>query len=69
MDIITSIEGDSSMDSESEESVAEKVDMVATTAEQASLIAKLQELQALKEEAVAKYNRDDAVVKRVLSLM
>jgi hypothetical protein len=42
---------------------------VAKSSEKASLVAKLQELQALKEEAIAKFDGDITALKRVLSFM
>jgi len=70
MEIITSPNGESSPGSESGESISDEMGIVATkTADKASLTAKLQELQMLKEEAIAKFDGDIAALKRVLSFM
>jgi hypothetical protein len=69
-DIVTSPNAESSMASESGESCGDEMEItVAKSSEKASLVAKLQELQALKEEAIAKFDGDITALKRVLSFM
>jgi hypothetical protein len=69
-DVVTSPNGESSVASESGESVCDEMECVPSKfSEKASLVAKLQELQALKEEAMAKFDGDIAALKRVLSFM
>lgn len=68
--IATSPTGESSLASESGEmKVGEMGEVVGKSVEKASLVAKLQELQALKEEAIAKFDGDIEALKRVLSFM
>jgi len=67
---VTSPNGESSMGSESGESIGDEMEIMANkTTDKASLSAKLQELQTLKEEAIAKFDGDIAALKRVLSFM
>lgn len=69
-DVVTSPNGEGSTVSESEESAVDEMEIVASqSTDKASLVAKLQELQALKEEAIAKFDGDIAALKRVLSFM
>jgi len=61
---------ESSTVSDSGESVGDEMEIVASkSTDKASLVIKLQELQALKEESIAKFDGDIAALKRVLSFM
>jgi hypothetical protein len=61
---------DSWMASESGESAINEMETTESKAsDKASLIAKLRELQAFKEESMAKFDGDIAALKRVLSFM
>ncbi|KAN0102998.1 hypothetical protein V8E51_011311 [Hyaloscypha variabilis] len=67
---VTSPNGDSSMGSESGDSAGDEKELVPSkSTDKASLTAKLQELQKLKEEAIAKFDGDIAALKRVLFFM
>ncbi|KAE9374436.1 hypothetical protein N431DRAFT_215504 [Stipitochalara longipes BDJ] len=67
---INSPDGGSCMGSDSGDSARDEIELVASKpTDKASLTAKLQELQALKEEAIAKFDGDIAALKRVLSFM
>jgi len=58
------------MGSESGDSAGDEMELVPSkSTDKASLTAKLQELQKLKEEAIAKFDGDIAALKRVLSFM
>jgi hypothetical protein len=58
------------MASESGESAVDEMEtMVSKRLDKASLVAKLVELQALKEQSMAKFDGDIAALKRVLSFM
>lgn len=61
---------ESSMASLNEESAIDEMEIVESKpSDKASLVAKLRELQALKEESIAKFDGDIAALKRVLSFM
>jgi hypothetical protein len=61
---------ESSMASVNEESAIDEMEIVESKpSDKASLVAKLRELQALKEESIAKFDGDIAALKRVLSFM
>jgi uncharacterized Zn-finger protein len=61
---------ESSTASNGGESVDDGMEMVVSkSTDKASLVVKLQELQASKEEAIAKFDGDIAALKRVLSFM
>jgi hypothetical protein len=61
---------ESSTVSDGGESVDDGMEMVVSkSTDKASLVVKLQELQALKEESIAKFDGDIAALKRVLSFM
>ena len=61
---------ESSMASESRESAIDGIETEGSKAsDKASLVTKLRELQALKEESMAKFDSDIAALKRVLSFM
>jgi hypothetical protein len=61
---------ESSTVSDSGESVGDEMEIVASKSmDKASLVVKLRELQALKEESIAKFDGDIAALKRVLSFM
>jgi hypothetical protein len=67
---VTSPNAESSVTSESGESAGDEMeDIVSKPLDKASLLAKMQELQMLKEESMAKFDGDIAALKRVLSLM
>lgn len=69
-DVITRPRGESLTASDSEESAGDEMETMASkSTDKASLLAKLQELQALKEESMAKFDGDIAALKRVLSFM
>lgn len=68
--IVTSPNDESSMGSENGQSAIDEVDMMGTNpSDKMSLIAKLGELQALKEKSMAKFDDDIAALKRVISFM
>jgi len=71
--VVASPNGDSSTGSESGDSVHDELDaMPSKPTDKASLVAKLRELEVLKEEAMAKtakYDGDIAALRRVLSFM
>jgi hypothetical protein len=68
--IITTLNEDISISSENGSPAIVGVDMVASkSSDKTSLIAKLNELQALKEKSMAKFDDDIAALKRVLSFM
>jgi hypothetical protein len=61
---------ESSTVGDSGESVGDGMEIVVSkSTDKASLVVKLQELQALKEESIAKFDGDIAALKRVLSFM
>ena len=61
---------ESSTVSDSGESVGDGTEIVVSkSADKASLVVKLQELQASREESIAKFDGDIAALKRVLSFM
>jgi hypothetical protein len=68
--VAASPDEESSMASESGESAVDGMEMAESKAsDKTSLVAKLRELQALKEESMAKFDGDIAALKRVLSFM
>lgn len=63
-------ENDSSLGSPREDSAGEEMGRPsAVTSDKTSLMAKLQELETEKEQAMAKFDGDIVALKRVLSLM
>jgi hypothetical protein len=61
---------ESSTVSDSGESVGDGMEIVVSkSTDKASLVVKLQELQASKEQSIAKFDGDIAALKRVLSFM
>lgn len=69
-ELATSPNRESSMACESEDSVGEEMEVeVSKPLDKASLAAKLQELQVLKQESMARFDGDIAALKRVLSFM
>jgi hypothetical protein len=69
-DVVTSPNGESSPAGESGESADGEMEIVTSkSTDKASSVAKLQELQPLRDEAMAKFDDDIAAWKRVLSFM
>jgi hypothetical protein len=68
--IATTPSEDCSMAGENENSAADEVDMMGSKqADKMSLIAKLRELQVLKEKSMTKFDDDIAALKRVISFL
>ncbi|KAH8757491.1 hypothetical protein BGZ57DRAFT_996545 [Hyaloscypha finlandica] len=69
-DVVTSPNGESSPASESGESAGGEMEIVTSkSTDKASSVAKLQELQPLRDEAMAKFDDDIAALEGVLSFM
>ena len=69
-EIVTTPNEESSIASDNGQSAVDEGEMVASElSDKTSLIAKLRELQALKEKSMAKFDDDIAALKRVLSFM
>ena len=69
-DVVTSPNGESSPASESGESAGGEMEIVTSrSTDKASSVAKLQELQPLREEAMTKFDGDIAALEGVLSFM
>ncbi|KAH8773866.1 hypothetical protein F5882DRAFT_299981 [Hyaloscypha sp. PMI_1271] len=70
VEVVASPNRESSLASEIGDSVSDEIEIeTLKSTDKASLVTKLQELQALRDEAIAKYDGDIAALKRVLSFM